>query len=41
MPDTKIIARPWKPQDLIDDYVKGTPSERAEMERIYGKPPSY
>lgn len=19
MPDTKIIARPWKPQDLIDD----------------------
>ena len=36
-------ARPrgrWH-EDLLDDYRQGTPSERAEMERLYGRPPGF
>lgn len=35
--EKKQTLRKW-PQDLIDDYYRATPSERAEMERLYGKP---
>ena len=33
-------SRKW-PQDILDDYMRGTSYERAEIERIYGKPPRH
>jgi hypothetical protein len=39
-PTSSQSTNKW-PQDLIDDYRRGTVAERAEMERMYGKPPTY
>lgn len=39
-PDTAPTHHRWH-EDLLDDYRRGTPQERAEMERLYGKPPRH
>lgn len=40
LPEARPQGSRWH-EDLLEDYRRGTPYERAEMERLYGKPPRY
>lgn len=40
LPEARPQGNRWH-EDLLDDYRRGTPQERAEMERLYGKPPRH
>lgn len=40
LPEARPQGSRWH-EDLLEDYRRGTPYEKAEMERLYGKPPRY